>query len=138
MFALQSSLAQLSMRASINTFNAVSTSSSSSQSAAKTSSAFSKQSKARISRPLVLVIKAKVLEGRVVSRSCDKTAIVLIERQVPHPRYIKRINKSKRFAVHDEENQSEVGDVVEIKMCRPKSKTKKFELKQVTRKHSQV
>jgi len=79
---------------------------------------------------------SKVLEGKVVSRANDKTAIVLIERQVPHPRYIKRINKSKRFAVHDEENESNVGDIVEIKMCVPKSKTKKFELKAITRKAS--
>ena len=63
----------------------------------------------------------------MVSRANDKTAIVLIERKVPHPRFIKRINKSKRFAVHDEENESNVGDIVEIKMCVPKSKAKKFE-----------
>jgi|Transcript_7669 small subunit ribosomal protein S17 len=77
---------------------------------------------------------SKVLEGKVVSRANDKTAIVLIERKVPHPRFIKRINKSKRFAVHDEENESNVGDIVEIKMCVPKSKTKKFELKAITKK----
>ena len=51
---------------------------------------------------------SKVLEGKVVSRANEKTAIVLIERKVPHPRFIKRINKSKRFAVHDEENESSV------------------------------
>ncbi|CAL6347346.1 unnamed protein product [Bathycoccus prasinos] len=77
---------------------------------------------------------SKVLEGKVVSRANEKTAIVLIERKVPHPRFIKRINKSKRFAVHDEENESSVGDVVEIQMCTPKSKTKKFELKAITKK----
>ena len=66
---------------------------------------------------------SKVLEGKVVSRANEKTAIVLIERKVPHPRFIKRINKSKRFAVHDEENESSVGDVVEIQLCSPKSKT---------------
>ena len=52
---------------------------------------------------------SEILEGKVVSRANDKTAIVLIERKVPHPRFIKRINKSKRFAVHDEENESNVG-----------------------------
>lgn len=92
MFTLASST-QLSARANV-TFAAstskISASSSSSQMASPT----------KISTTTI----SKVLEGKVVSRANEKTAIVLIERKVPHPRFIKRINKSKRFAVHDEEN----------------------------------
>ena len=121
MFTLASST-QLSARANVTfaSTSKISASSSSSQMASPT----------KISTTTI----SKVLEGKVVSRANEKTAIVLIERKVPHPRFIKRINKSKRFAVHDEENESSVGDVVEIQMCTPKSKTKKFELKAITKK----
>ena len=56
---------------------------------------------------------------------------MLVSRKVPHPRYHKLINKSKKFAVHDEENTAKVGDVVYIKQCRPMSKSKKFTLGEV-------
>ena len=36
--------------------------------------------------------------------------------------------KNKKYAVHDEENVSEIGDVVQIIESRPISKTKKFVL----------
>jgi len=118
MFTLAS--AQLSARANV-TF-------------ASTSKISASSSKMASPKKISTTTISKVLEGKVVSRANEKTAIVLIERKVPHPRFIKRINKSKRFAVHDEENESSVGDVVEIQMCTPKSKTKKFELKAITKK----
>lgn len=74
---------------------------------------------------------AQELLGTVVSTATDKTATVLVSRKVPHPRYHKLINKSKKFAVHDEENTAKVGDVVYIKQCRPMSKSKKFTLGEV-------
>lgn len=73
---------------------------------------------------------AQELLGTVVSTT-PKTATVLVSRKVPHPRYHKLINKSKKFAVHDEENTAKVGDVVYIKQCRPMSKSKKFTLGEV-------
>lgn len=78
-------------------------------------------------------VAKQVLEGTVVSTGGSKTAVVLVSRKVPHPRYIKLINKSNKFAAHDENEEAEVGDVVRIEACRPMSKTKKFTLQKVVR-----
>ena len=69
--------------------------------------------------------------GRVVSNKMEKSAVVLVERKVRHPVYGKFINKSTKFAVHDEDNQLEIGDVVQIKECRPISKRKSWALDKV-------
>ena len=47
-----------------------------------------------------------------------------------HPIYKKFIRRSKKFAAHDENNVSKIGDVVRIRECAPISKTKKWELVQ--------
>jgi small subunit ribosomal protein S17 len=67
-------------------------------------------------------------EGRVVSKSGDKTIVVLIERRVRHPLYGKEIRISKKVHVHDEENKAGVGDVVRIMETRPLSKLKCWRL----------
>lgn len=69
--------------------------------------------------------------GRVVSNKMEKSATVLVERKVRHPVYGKFISKSKKFHVHDEANSLEIGDVVQIKECRPLSKTKSWVLDKV-------
>ncbi len=69
--------------------------------------------------------------GRVVSDKMDKSAVVLIERKVKHPVYGKYVSKSKKLHVHDAENTLSVGDTVQIKECRPISKTKSWTLHQV-------
>lgn len=69
--------------------------------------------------------------GRVVSNKMDKSATVLIERKVRHPVYGKFISKSTKFHVHDEQNSLEIGDIVQIKECRPISKTKSWVLDKV-------
>ena len=66
--------------------------------------------------------------GRVISNKMDKSATVLIERKVRHPVYGKFISKSTKFHVHDEQNSLEIGDVVQIKECRPISKRKTWTL----------
>lgn len=66
------------------------------------------------------------LTGRVVSNKTDKTITVLIERRVKHPLYGKIISQSKKYRVHDENNEYETGDTVMIEECRPLSKTKSW------------
>ncbi|MBU4691335.1 30S ribosomal protein S17 [Mycoplasma zalophi] len=73
----------------------------------------------------------KVLSGKVVSNKNDKTVIVLVETYIKHPKYNKRFKKSKRFAVHDENNQAKLNDIVKIQETRPLSKTKHFRLVEV-------
>jgi small subunit ribosomal protein S17 len=67
----------------------------------------------------------RVLTGRVVSNKMTKTVTVLIERKVKHPLYGKYITRSTKYHAHTEEALNE-GDLVEIKECRPMSKTKNW------------
>jgi small subunit ribosomal protein S17 len=66
----------------------------------------------------------RILQGIVVSDSCDKTVIVRVERRVIHPLYKKFVSRSKKYAAHDEENRYRVGDAVRIEESRPLSKRK--------------
>ncbi len=69
--------------------------------------------------------------GRVLSNKTEQTATVLVERRVKHPVYGKYIRRSKKYHVHDNENTMNIGDVVQIKECRPMSKTKSWTLDKV-------
>ena len=66
----------------------------------------------------------RILNGKVVSDKMDKTITVLVERKVKHPLYGKIIVRSKKYHVHDENNEFHEGDSVSIEECRPYSKTK--------------
>ena len=70
----------------------------------------------------------RVLQGTVVSDKTDKTVVVLVERQVPHPLYGKIIRRSKKYHAHDEANAIKAGDVVRIEECAPVSKLKTWRL----------
>ncbi|MEZ5534685.1 MAG: 30S ribosomal protein S17 [Thiolinea sp.] len=71
------------------------------------------------------------LLGRVISDKMDKTIVVLMERQMKHPLYGKFIKRSKKYHVHDENNECKVGDTVTFKECRPLSKSKHWTLVKV-------
>ena len=70
----------------------------------------------------------RILKGKVVKNKSEKTIIVDVESTYMHKKYKKILRKNKKFAVHDEENVSKIGDVVQIIESRPISKTKKFVL----------
>ena len=82
--------------------------------------------------------KLKTLTGVVVSNSGNKSVKVIIDYKVRHPKYGKYIKRRTRLAVHDEHNQSGVGDVIEIAECRPRSKTKSWRLVKVVEKAGQA
>ncbi len=71
------------------------------------------------------------LIGKVVSASNNKTITVLVETAKKHPLYNKRVKYSKKYAAHDEQNKAKVGDTVKIRMTKPLSKTKRYELVEV-------
>ena len=71
------------------------------------------------------------LIGKVVSSSNNKTITVLVETSKKHPLYKKQVKYSKKYAAHDEENKAKVGDTVKIRMTRPLSKTKRYELVEI-------
>lgn len=70
----------------------------------------------------------KDLVGTVVSLSGDKTIKVSYEYKIPHPLYKKEIKRKSVFHVHDEKNESRLGDRVEIMETRPLSKLKRWRL----------
>lgn len=72
--------------------------------------------------------RRRVEKGVVVSDSSDKTITVLVENKIQHPVYKKRINRSKKYKAHDENNEAKVGDTVVIMETRPLSKTKRWRL----------
>jgi small subunit ribosomal protein S17 len=72
--------------------------------------------------------------GVVTSDKMNKTRRVEIPRLVKHPRYGKYIKRRTICKVHDENNDSHVGDTVEIMETRPLSKTKNWRLVRVVTK----
>ncbi len=72
--------------------------------------------------------------GRVVSNKMDKSITVLVERSVRHPLYNKYIKRSSKMHAHDESNECNEGDLVQIQQCRPLSKTKSWRLVKVVEK----
>ena len=72
--------------------------------------------------------------GVVTSDKMNKTRRVEIPRLVKHPRYGKYIKRRTICKIHDEHNESHVGDTVEIMETRPLSKTKHWRLTRVVTK----
>ena len=71
------------------------------------------------------------IQGLVVARAGDKSATVLVERKVMHPRYHKFVKRFKKYIGHDEKNELKIGDTIAAIECRPLSARKKFRLKAV-------
>ena len=69
--------------------------------------------------------------GTVVSAKMAKTLVVKVERRVPHPRYKKIVNVTKKFYAHDENGTAKEGDRVLIRETRPLSRLKRWELVEV-------
>ena len=70
--------------------------------------------------------KTKTLLGRVVSNKMNKSATVVVERQVKHPVNGKYIKRTSKFHIHDEDNECQIGQQVLIKQSKPISKTKSW------------
>ncbi len=72
--------------------------------------------------------------GVVTSDKCGKTRRGEISRRERDPLYGKYIRRRTVCHVHDEKNESALGDTVEIRECPPKSRTKRWELVRVLEK----
>ena len=68
----------------------------------------------------------RILKGKVIKNKGEKTIIVDVESTYMHKKYKKFLKKNKKFAVHDENNVTKIGDRVQIIESRPISKTKRF------------
>lgn len=76
----------------------------------------------------------RVVSGKVVAKAGDKSATILVERRVIHPKYRKIVKRFKKYIIHDEKNSVNIGDVVEAIECKPISKRKAFTLNRVVEK----
>ena len=73
------------------------------------------------------------LVGRVVNDTktagrAQQTVVVEVIRRARDPFYGKYVKRRKKFHAHDEANEYRTNDVVEIRACRPRSKTKRWEV----------
>ncbi|CAD83715.1 30S ribosomal subunit protein S17 [Candidatus Blochmanniella floridana] len=80
--------------------------------------------------------KVHVLQGIVIRSKMQKSIVVSINRIVKHSMYKKFINRTTKIYVHDTNNISNVGDIVEITECRPISKTKCWKLTSIIKKYN--
>lgn len=76
----------------------------------------------------------RVVVGVVTSDKASKTRRVEISRLVKHAKYGKFIRQKTVCTVHDENNESHLGDTVKIEECPPKSKMKRWTLVSVEQK----
>lgn len=77
-----------------------------------------------------------IKQGVVTSNKMKKTITLKIERLVRHPIYNKFIRRSTKLHAHDERQEANIGDVVEVEFCRPISKLKRWRLVRVVRRGS--
>ena len=69
--------------------------------------------------------------GVVFSNKMDKSITVAVKWKEKHPLYGKFVNKTRKYHVHDEKNECNIGDTVRIMETRPLSKTKRWRLVQI-------
>ena len=76
----------------------------------------------------------KTRVGKVKSNKMDKTIVVDIQDNVKHPLYKKIVKRTIHLKAHDENNECNIGDRVEIMETRPLSKDKRWRLVEIIEK----
>jgi len=69
--------------------------------------------------------------GIVTSNKMEKSAVVSEVKRVKHPLYGKFVLKTKKYMVHDEANDCNIGDTVKIMETKPMSKSKCWRLVEI-------
>jgi small subunit ribosomal protein S17 len=82
-------------------------------------------------------LRARLI-GMVTSDKVSKTRKVVFEYLARHAKYNKYVKRQTVLHVHDEKNESRVGDQVEVMSCRPISKTKTYRLVRIVVKGTQI
>ena len=80
----------------------------------------------------------KLMRGTVISNKMQKTLVVQVDRKVRHPIYEKFVSKRTKLYAHDENNEAQIGDEVELSQTRPMSKLKAWRLVRILRKAPQA
>ncbi len=66
--------------------------------------------------------------GFVSSKMGDKSVKVTVPYKTPHSLYRKVINRKTILHVHDEKNEADIGDKVEVMEIRPMSRLKRWRI----------
>ncbi len=69
--------------------------------------------------------------GIVTSNKMQKSIVVSEVKRVKHPMYGKFVLKTKKYVVHDDLNDCNIGDTVKIMETRPISKSKCWRLVEI-------
>ncbi len=80
----------------------------------------------------------RIIAGRVTSTAMDKTVVVTVSRRVRDRHFHKFVNRRVKYKAHDENNQCNVGDFVELVEARPHSKTKRWRVGRTVEKAREV
>ena len=76
----------------------------------------------------------KTMTGTVVSDKMDKTVVVAVETSVRHGVYGKTVKRTYKLKAHDENNECQAGDKVEVMETRPLSKDKRWRVVRIVEK----
>jgi small subunit ribosomal protein S17 len=76
--------------------------------------------------------------GTVVSSAMDKTIVVRVDDMVMHKLYHRFVQRSAKFMAHDERNECQVGDRVQIVECRPLSRRKRWRVTKVIERRAAI
>ena len=76
----------------------------------------------------------KTMVGKVISDKMDKTIVVAVEDSVKHPLLKKIIKRTYKLKAHDENNECNIGDRVEVMETKPISKDKRWRLVEILEK----
>lgn len=81
-------------------------------------------------------VKEKI--GTVVSNKMQKTVVIKVENRYSYPIYSKTMVKTRKYLVHDENNECSIGDQILVQECRPISKRKCWKLSKILLKSSLI
>ena len=81
-------------------------------------------------------VKEKI--GIVISDKMNKTVVIKVENRYPHPIYAKTVVKTRKYLVHDENSECNIGDQILVQECRPLSKRKRWTLNKILSKSSLI
>jgi small subunit ribosomal protein S17 len=76
-------------------------------------------------------LKRKIQIGFVSSRSGDKSIKVTVAYKTPHPLYQKVVKRQTILHVHDEKNETKIGDQVKVVETRPLSRLKRWRVVEI-------
>ncbi len=73
----------------------------------------------------------KIREGVVVSNKMTKTVVVSIERRAMNQEFKKIVKQVSKVKAHDEKNECQIGDRVQLVETRPLSKDKSWRVQKI-------